>query len=72
GLAECEIEDLFDSKILEMKIDGKSFERNLKDFNDTEHYGKAIFADYILKNYHAINFDNFRPFLDCLNKIVES
>lgn len=72
GLAECEIEDLFDSKILEMKINGKSFERELKDFNDTEHYGKAVFANYILKNYHTVNFDNFRPFLDCLNQIVEA
>lgn len=70
-LAECEIEDLFDLQTLETKIDGKTFEKNSKDFDDNQHYGKLVFADYIFNNYHTINFDNFIPFLDCLNKIVQ-
>lgn len=70
GLNECEIEDLFDSSTLGVKINGKVFERNLKTFDEKKHYGKAIFANCVSKNYASINFDDFKPLLDNLNKIL--
>ena len=70
GYQECEIEDLFDNSTLNNKINGKTFERDTKIFNDKNHYGKAVFADYISKNHKTIDFNNFRPLLDNLDKIV--
>ncbi|MET3090685.1 retron Ec67 family RNA-directed DNA polymerase/endonuclease [Enterococcus casseliflavus] len=70
GLPECEIEDLFDSNTLKVTINDKTFERDLKKFDENKNYGKAIFAGYISKNYLNINFDEFKPLLDNLNTIV--
>ena len=69
-LKECEIEDLFDNDTLNVKLNNKSFERDSKKFNDKIHYGKAIFADYVSKNYKNIDFSEFRPLLDNLNNII--
>jgi len=66
---ECEIEDLFDETVLSNIIGGKTFSRN-KDFDVNECYGKSIFSEYILKNYTAINFNEFIPMLDDLNSII--
>ncbi|MBC2116769.1 retron Ec67 family RNA-directed DNA polymerase/endonuclease [Listeria booriae] len=66
---ECEIEDLFNKKALDTKLDGKSFSKN----PDTkQEYGKEYFSSYVLKNYQNIEFDNFRPMLQALNSIIES
>ncbi|KAA0753880.1 hypothetical protein DT250_31250 [Bacillus sp. AR2-1] len=70
GLKECEIEDLFDKGTLNVKLNNKSFEKDSKKFNDKIHYGKTIFADYVSKNYKNIDFNEFRPLLDNLNKII--
>lgn len=62
GKDECEIEDLFSERTLNTLIGGKSFSRNSKSEND-KYCGKAIFADYVMKNiagpinegfYHSI------------------
>lgn len=70
GLSECEIEDLFDSNTLNTILSGKTFERDLKKFDEKTNYGKSAFADYISKNYQNINFDKFKPLLKNLSTIV--
>lgn len=70
GMSECEIEDLFDDDTLNHQINGKSFCKKA-DFDTEKYYGKEIFSKYILKNYSDINFDEFRPLLDNLVKIIE-
>lgn len=66
SLKETDIESLFSSQTLEHKIDGKSFNRN----GGKEYYGKGIFAQYVSKNYENIDFTNFKPLLDNLNKVI--
>ena len=70
GLPECEIEDLFDDALLNVKIHNKTFERDTKKYSDKNNFGKAAFADYVSKNYTNIDFTEFRPLLDNLNKII--
>lgn len=70
GLQECEIEDLFDEKVLQTVIGGKTFARNEPDPN--KHYGKEIFSNYIYDNYTTINFDNFKPLLNVIVSIVKN
>lgn len=72
GLAECEIEDLFDDNTLNTIIREKTFERNPEKYNDQNNYGKAAFADYVSKNYKKIDFNNFKPLLDAINEIVST
>ncbi|WP_298028912.1 retron Ec67 family RNA-directed DNA polymerase/endonuclease [uncultured Campylobacter sp.] len=67
---ECEIEDLFDDKILNHKIDGKVFCRDLAIFDKQKHYSKEIFSKYISKNYKDIDFINFKPMLKNIVKII--
>jgi hypothetical protein len=69
GRHESEIEDLFDSNILNLKIAGKSFCRSDKSSSEKS-YGKHIFSQYISDHYEEINFDKFRPLLDRLSMIV--
>lgn len=70
NLAECEIEDLFDDTVLNTKLHNKTFERDTRNFDNKLNYGKAIFADYISKNYNSIDFTEFKPLLNNLNEIV--
>lgn len=71
GKDECEIEDLFDAKTLETQIGGRVFCRKDK-YDATQYYGKDIFSKYIAQNYKTIDFSNFKPMLDNINKIVDS
>ncbi|PAF16903.1 hypothetical protein CHH51_15695 [Terribacillus saccharophilus] len=70
GLPECEIEDLFDDNTLNTVIRGKTFERDSKIYSDKKNYGKAIFADYISRNYRNIDFKEFQPLLNNINEII--
>ena len=69
GKKECEIEDLFTEETLKHKIDGKEFRRDV-DCKNTNFYGKAVFAQYIIGNWENIDFSRFVPLLDALNHIV--
>ncbi|WP_107841596.1 retron Ec67 family RNA-directed DNA polymerase/endonuclease [Metasolibacillus meyeri] len=71
NVKECEIEDLFDAETLDAKLNGKTFERDKTKYTDAANYGKKAFASYIWKNYKDINFENFRPLLDCINLIAK-
>ncbi len=67
--AECEIEHLFDKNTLSHKINGRSF--SLKDADKNKYYNKDIFSKYVYANYKTIDFSNFKPLLNNLNKIVK-
>ena len=68
---ECEIEDLFSTELLNLKLGGKSFCRNDK-INKNTQYGKDIFSKYVFSNYRSIDFDKFIPLLDALDDIVKN
>jgi|BioPla2DNA2_1021312.scaffolds.fasta_scaffold17427_4 RNA-directed DNA polymerase len=71
GNDKCEIEDLLPKKVLEHKIEGKSF--CIKDkFDNEKYYGKEILSKYVLTNYKSIDFSGFKPLLDILSIIVSS
>ena len=69
---ECEIEDLFNDKTLNHKIDGKVFCRDSAIFDKQKHYSKEIFSKYISKNYKDkdIDFINFKPMLKNIVEII--
>lgn len=69
GKSECEIEDLFDSSVLNHQINGKKFSKNSK-FDTNKYYGKDHFSKYISENYKSIDFTNFKPLLNAINEIV--
>lgn len=69
GMDECEIEDLYKEDVLKIKKDGKTFSK--KSEEDTNlYFGKKIFAKHIYNNYKKIDFSNFLPLLDCIDKII--
>ena len=69
GKEECEIEDLFDESTRNHIIAGKTFSKDDK-ANKEKHYGKEIFANFIQSNYRNINFDNFKPMLNNIVKVI--
>lgn len=71
GKSECDIEDLFDDSTLSHKINGKEFTK-LDSYDSSKYYGKEMFSKYILKHYNDINFNEFRPVLNNINKIIDS
>ena len=67
---ETGIEDLFEKKTLETKIDGKTFNR--KNVNPETEYGKFIFAEKVVKtNQRKINFDGFKVIFDQFKLVIE-
>lgn len=68
GKEECEIEDMFSEEVLSHKINGKSFDRKGK--GDQNHYSKQIFSTFISNNVKSIDFTNFIPLLDAIEKVV--
>jgi len=65
------IEDLFEAKVLETKVDGKVFNPKTKQLTETE-YGKTYFAEKVVKaNQKSINFDGFRGVLDRLIDVID-
>lgn len=68
GMKQCEIEDLYDSKVRSVVIGGKTFNKNDK-YNTKTEYGKHEFSLYIIRNYEKIDFSNFKPILDSINNI---
>lgn len=69
GKSECEIEDLFSEEVLGTTLNGKTFNRN-PDADNSQHYGKRKFAEYIYAHYKEIDFSNFIPLLDVIRSIV--
>lgn len=66
--SDSEIENLYSKEILNISINGKKFEKIVKD-EDT--FSKDIFSKYILEHYQEIDFSNFLPLLDSINNICK-
>lgn len=65
------IEDLFDSKILSMKVDGKIFNRGKKIDTEKE-YGKIVFAEKVIKaNQQHIDFEGFKEVFEGFRLIID-
>ena len=65
------IEDLFDSKILSTKVDGKIFNRE-KGIDTKKEYGKIVFAEKVIKPMQqSIKFDGFKEVFEGLQLIIE-
>ncbi len=71
GIEETKIEDLFDQKWKDEKIDGKSFTLD-NDFDKNKFFGKMDFAEKIIaKNFNEVSFDNFKPLLDRFLAVIK-
>lgn len=68
SLQECDIEDLYKKELLNIIINGKKFDKSEKK-DSNKFFGKHIFSMYIKNHYTEINFDNFLPLLDSINKL---
>lgn len=65
------IEKLFDQKLLETEVDGKTFDSN-KQHEENGKYGKQIFATQVIKKQKdKINFSNFSHLLDRIVAVIE-
>lgn len=65
------IEDLFDSKILSMKVDGKIFNSGKK-IDPEKEYGKIVFAEKVIKaNQQHINFEGFKEVFEGFRLIID-
>lgn len=71
GLAECEIEDLFDDRTLSLEIDGKRFSRDSFTGNSST-ISKRIFAKHVSDNYNSIDFSGFLPYLYRISSIISN
>jgi len=65
------IEDLFDSKTLNVKIDGKIFNRE-KQIDTKKEYGKIVFAEKVIKPMQQrIDFKGFDEVFEGLQSVIE-
>lgn len=71
GKTEAEIEDLFPTEVLGVKLDGKSFSTKDK-FDTSKFYGKDIFSSYVYEHWKSIDFSGFIPLLDKINMLVQN
>lgn len=70
GLDECEIEDLYKEQVLDATIHGKKFCRS-SEYDSEKYFGKHKFSMHIMKHYKEIDFREFLPVLNSINKTVE-
>lgn len=65
------IEDLFDPAVKAIELDGKKFDPNKKN-NEPKKYGKALFAEKVIRpNVATIEFNNFGPLLDRIVAVID-
>lgn len=66
------IEDLYKPETLDIKLDGKFFDKSNKTKDKGKHYGKTVFSEKIvLLNAGEIDFSGFQPLLDRLTAVVQ-
>ena len=71
GGARTAVEDLFEKKILEIKINGKTFNRNGK-IDPEKEYGKIVFAKKVVEaQQDKINFSSFEQILDRFKGVIK-
>jgi len=66
------IEDAFGGLTTTLKIDGKSFNADDKTFDDTLHYDKRIFSQYVKEKASKIDFTGFTEILTRLATVIEA
>lgn len=65
-----EIEDLFEAELLNIRLDGKPFNRK-KEHGDETAYGKAIFAEKVVRpNWTTIDFSAFSDLLSRIEQCI--
>ena len=71
GSTKTAMEDLFDKKILETKVVGKTFNRNDK-IDPEKEYGKMVFAKKVVEaNQVKINFSGFEQIMNRFKGVIE-
>lgn len=71
GRKEACIEDLFPKSVLETTVNGKHFDPNKKDKDETK-VGKSVFATEVVeKQWKSISFDEFESLLSAINEAVQ-
>ncbi len=71
GNKQSKIEDFFDAATKATVLGGKTFNDGNK-FDNTQHYGKRIFAEHVVKaRANSINFTGFQPLLKILEDIIK-
>jgi RNA-directed DNA polymerase len=72
-IKNTEMEDYFDSAVLNEKLGVKSFQRKNVKLDLKNEYGKDHFARYVVKaKQDTINFDAFKPLLNKITDIVKT
>ena len=66
---KTDIEMLFDEKVQNIEIDGRTLDKTGKK-DKTKYFNKDIFSKYIMRNYESIDFENFKPMLDDFRRIM--
>lgn len=70
---KVDIEYLFPDEVLKKELNGKKFNPNNTGGDNEHEYGKAYFAEYIVKaNKKDIDFSGFKPLLDNIQDIITS
>ncbi|MDO8335033.1 MAG: retron Ec67 family RNA-directed DNA polymerase/endonuclease [Nitrosomonas sp.] len=68
---DTKIEDFFDQSVLDTKLNGKTFNPSNEGVNDKTEYGKAYFAEHVVrKNEKQIDFSKFKPILDRISEVL--
>lgn len=71
GGKDSEIEDLLPKEVLEMGIEGRTFDRSGKK-DKNAFYNKDILSRHVYRMYESIDLSNFKKVLDTLDAIVET
>lgn len=70
GKTQTAIEDLFPNSVLDMKVDGKTFNSKNKGRQPNE-YGKVVFAHKVVRaNADKIDFAGFHPLFSTISKVL--
>ncbi len=67
---ETMIEDFFDASLLKTELNGKTFNPDEKTFDHKTQYGKAYFAEHVVKKDAGIDFKGFKPILDRIDQVI--
>lgn len=70
--AGAPIENLFENSVLEKKLNGKTFNSSNSGINHAKEYGKAYFAQHVVKkDADTIDFSAFKSLLDRIVKAID-
>ncbi|NVH49493.1 RNA-directed DNA polymerase [Photobacterium damselae subsp. damselae] len=68
---KTDIENLFPDEVLNMELNKKKFNPKNKGADSDTEYGKAYFAEYVVRaNKNKIDFSGFKPLLDNIQDII--